>query len=254
MEKEKFKNISTKVSTFVKERIARICKKRQMNEYEMLQNMCDCIVRYMDDRHNLTPELERVMSIFEHMEGWKNAFNLADHTAEADICEAFYVLTAKGKKGYRVIHVQRPWWDGVQEWKQTENIQMIVERFLEVALPEKYKRLRQLSVEKDINSQLELLDYMIDSHIAEEVNNQYRKEFEDAARAENGKPLAYGERTRRVKHHSPDEYIEQGVIQFREEDRQLAVEEVKDSMEHDPDAERKWLEENSDYRPFGHEW
>ena len=64
MNKEKFKVIATKVSTFVKERIGRICKKRGLNEYEMLQMMCDCIVRYMDDRHNLTPEMERVMSIW----------------------------------------------------------------------------------------------------------------------------------------------------------------------------------------------
>ena len=254
MNKEKFKVIATKVSTFVKERIGRICKKRGLNEYDMLQMMCDCIVRYMDDRHNLTPEMERVMSIFEHLEGWKNAFNLADHTTESDICEAFYVMSAKGKKGFRVIHVQRPWWDGVKEWKQSENIQMMLERFFEVLVPERYKRLRMLSAEKGMESQLDLLDYLIDSQLSDEYNAQYRQEFEDAARAENGKPLVYGERTRRVKHHSPDDYIEQGVIQFGEEDRQLAAEEVKDSMENDPDAERKWLEENSDYRPFGHEW
>lgn len=254
MNKEKFKVIATKVSTFVKERIGRICKKRGLNEYDMLQMMCDCIVRYMDDRHNLTPEMERVMRIFEHLEGWKNAFNLADHTTESDICEAFYVMSAKGKKGFRVIHVQRPWWDGVKEWKQSENIQMMLERFFEVLMPERYKRLRMLSAEKGMESQLDLLDYLIDSQLSDEYNAQYRQEFEDAARAENGKPLAYGERTKRVKHHSPDDYIEQGVIQFGEEDRELAAEEVKESMEHDPDAERKWLEENSDYMPFGHEW
>ena len=40
MNKEKFKVIATKVSTFVKERIGRICKKRGLNEYDMLQMMC----------------------------------------------------------------------------------------------------------------------------------------------------------------------------------------------------------------------
>lgn len=255
MNKEKFKVIATKVSTFVKERIGRICRKRGLNEYDMLQMMCDCIVRYMDDRHNLTPEMERVMSIFEHLEGWKNAFNLADHTAESDICEAFYVMSAKGRKGYRVIHVQRPWWDGVKKWKQTENIQMMMERFFEVMMPERYKRLRILAAEKGMESQLDLLDFMIDSHLNDEVNGQYRQEFEDAARAENGKELAYGERTKRVRHQSVDMYECQTTIQFGEEDRILAEEEVKESIKHDPDAERKWLEEHSDgERPFGMEW
>ena len=255
MNKEKFKVIATKVSTFVKERIGRICKKRGLNEYDMLQMMCDCIVRYMDDRHNLTPEMERVMSIFEHLEGWKNAFNLADHTAEADICEAFYVMSAKGRKGFRVIHVQRPWWDGVKEWKQTENIQEMMERFFEVMMPERYKRLRSLAVEKGMESQLDLLDYLIDSHLDDEENGQYRREFEDAARAENGRELVYGERTKRVKHQSVDMYECQTTIQFGEEDRILADEELKESMKHDPDAERKWLEEHSDgERPFDMEW
>lgn len=201
---EKFKNISTKVSPFVKERIGRICRKKQMNEYEMLQMMCDCIVRYMDDRHNLTPELERMMSIFEHLEGWKNAFNLADHTAEPEICEAFYVLKAKGKKGFRVIHVERPWWDGMKEWKQTENIQTIFERFLNTLLPERYMKMRKLSIYLGIESRIDLLDYMLDRCIEEEVNAQYREDFEDAARADNNRPVVYGQRTRRSKHYDID--------------------------------------------------
>lgn len=256
MNKEKFKVIATKVSTFVKERIGRICKKRGLNEYEMLQMMCDCIVRYMDDRHNLTPEMERVMSIFEHMEGWTNAFNLADHTTESDICEAFYVMSAKGKKGFRVIHVQRPWWDGVKEWKQSENIQMMLERFFEVLVPERYKRLRHLTAEKGMTSQLDLLDHLIDSHLNDEVNGQYRREFEDAARAENGKELAYGERTKRVKHQSVDMY-EQSSFDFDERSIMDAEHAEEERLERERNSEeaRQWLEENSDgIRPFGMEW
>jgi len=218
MEKEKYKVIATKVSTFVKERIERICRRKQMNEYEMLQNMCDCIVRYMDDRHNLTPELERLMGIFEHLEGWRNAFNLADHTAEAEICEAFYVLKAKGKTGLRVIHVERPWFDGVEEWEQTENIQQIFERFLNILMPERYMKMRKLSIYLGIDSRIHLLDYLIDRCMEEEMNAQYRREFEDAARAENTKTLEYGKKTKSVHHHSPEEYIEQTTIMFEPDD------------------------------------
>lgn len=217
MEKEKFKNISTKVSTFVKERIAKICKRKQMNEYEMLQMMCDCIVRYMDDRHNLTPELERIISIFEHLEGWKNAFNLADHTAEPEICEAFYVLKAKGKKGFRMIHVERPWFDGVNKWKQTENIQMMLERFFNILIPEKYIKLRRLSAELAIESQLDLLDYMIETHMSDAYNQQYREQFEDAARAENNRPVEYARKTKSTKHYGIDSKGFQRKISFDDE-------------------------------------
>ena len=217
MEKEKFKNISTKVSTYVKERILRICKKKKLNEYEMLQMMCDCIVRYMDDSHNLTPELERIISIFEHLEGWQNAFNLADHTATPEICEAFYVLKAKGRKGFRMIHVERPWFDGVANWKQTENIQVMLERFFNILIPEKYMKLRRLSAEMAIDSQLDLLDYMIETHLADTYNQQYREQFEDAARAENNRPVEYGRKTKSTKHIGIDSKGFQKKISFDDE-------------------------------------
>ena len=114
--------------------------------------------------------------------------------------------------------MERPWFDGVTEWKQSENIQYILERFLEVATPEKYKKLRRLSGELAIESQLDLLDYMIEHHLRDSFNDFIRKEFEDAGRAENNKTLEYGQKTRSTHHHSVDEYIEQGVINFEKED------------------------------------
>lgn len=213
-EKEKYRNISTKVKPETKELLAKICKKRKTNEYEFLQNVCDCVVRYTSDKYNLTPELERIMGIFEHLEGWHNAFNLADHTAEADICEAFYVLKAKGKNGLRVIHVERPWWDGMKEWKQSINVQDMFERFFNVLMPDRYIKMKRLMIYLGIQSCTHLLDYMLDQCMEEEINAQYRREFEDAARAENAKTVEYGKKTKSTHHHSPDEYIEQGVINF----------------------------------------
>jgi hypothetical protein len=217
-EKEKYRNISTKVKPETKKLLAKICKKRKTNEYEFLQNVCDCVVRYTSDKYNLTPELERIMGIFEHLEGWHNAFNLADHNAEAEICEAFYVLKAKGKNGLRVIHVERPWWDGVSEWKQSVNVQDMLERFLDILMPERYLKMRKLSIALGIESRTHLLDYMIEHCTEEEANAQYRREFEDAARAENAKTIEYGQKTKSTHHHSPEEFIEQGVIMFEPED------------------------------------
>ena len=67
-----------------------------------------------------------------------------------------------------------------------------------------------------------------------------------------GKAVEYGQRTKRVKHQSPDRFIAQGVIVFGDDDRELADMEAKET---DPDAAKKWLEENTDGdRPFGMEW
>ena len=218
MKEEKYKNISTKVKPETKELLAKICKKMHTNEYEFLQNVCDCVVRYTSDKYNLTPELERIMSIFEHLEGWHNAFNLADHNAEVEICEAFYVLKAKGKNGLRIVHVERPWWDGVKEWKQNINVQQLFERFFNILMPERWMKMHKLSVYLGIESSTHTLDYMIDRCTEEELEAQYRREFEDAARAENAKTIEYGQKTKSTHHHSPEEYIEQGVIRFEPDD------------------------------------
>lgn len=232
---KKFDVIATKVSTFVKKRIGRICEKRGMHEYKMLQMMCDCIVRYMDDRHNLTAEMEQAMSVFEHMTGWRDAFNLADPTTEKEIAEAFYVLQdPEGKrKGFRMVHVKKPFM-GI--WEQTENIQVMLERALEILVPERYKRLRLLAVDMDCNSILQLVDTLIDSHTIEQLNTDIRRDFEDCNRHDYGKPVEYGQRTKRKHHKSPDMYNEQQTIHFSADD-------VPD----DPEL-------GVDYRPFDQEF
>lgn len=212
----KFRNVSTKVSTFVKIQIARLCKKKGLTEYEMLQMMCDCLVRYMDDQHNLSPELEQAMSIFEHMDGWKDAYNLADHTIDHEVQEAVYITAdAEGKKhGFRASLIQKPFM-GV--WKQTNNVVAIYERMTEVLLPDVYRKLRILAATNDCNSIVDLLHLMIDAQFIIDLDGEYRREFEDANRAENNKPYRYGERTKRKKSYNPDKQPQQ-TIKFKIED------------------------------------
>lgn len=200
---EKYEVVATKVKPEVKKQIAKICKAKRMTEYDMLQMMCDCIVRYMDDRHNLSPDLEQAMGIFEHMIGWADAYNLADPSAGMDVCQAVYVFQdPNGKKhGFRASMVDKPFFD---QWPQTDNVIKIYERMTEVLLPELYRQLRLLAVEMECNSIVELLQTMIDAQSIINLSDEFKREFEDADRAANGKPVAYGKRTRRKKHMTPD--------------------------------------------------
>lgn len=214
--KEKYRVVATKVSASVKSQIARLCRRKGLTEYEILQMMCDCLVRYMDDRHNLDPQLEQVMSIFEHMEGWKDAYNLADPTADREVCEAIYVTADREGKhhGFRAHMVRKPF---MGLWDQTDNVVTIYERMTEVLLPDIYNKLRLLSVDMNCNSIVNLLHTMIDTQTAIEMNNEYRRGFEDANRADNGKPYVYGQRTRRKKTYTPDTMPEQVSIAFTDE-------------------------------------
>ena len=190
--------MQTKVSPETFKRIKQIEEKLHMKSYGIIQMMVDCIVRYMDDRHNLTPEMEQAMSIFEHMVGWASALNLADPAVAKEIGEATYYLYDKDgkKKGVRGVHITRPYFT---EWKQDFNIQHILERNLELLIPETYNRMRRVCAQLGFDSMLEFFNFVVDHFSQEQDIAELRSIFEDAARSDNGKEVAYGQRTRKKK-------------------------------------------------------
>lgn len=223
-ENNRYVVIGTKTSRQFYVTFNEICRKKGIKPYQAMQMMVDSFVRYTDDRHNLSAEMEQLMSIFEHMEGWRDAFNLADANTERQIDEAVYFMTANGKKGTRAVMVHRPYFGN---WTETYNVQHILERMIEVLFPERYRRLRALAVDMECNSLLELLDIMIDAHTVEQVNRELRKDFEDCNRHEYGKPIEYGQRTKRKHHKGVDMYDKQVRITFTASDKEQAEHEAE---------------------------
>lgn len=198
----KFVNVGTKVTPRANEVIERLAKKFGMTKYDLLQMCCDVLVRYTSDRYNLQPELEQMMRVFEHTVGWKDAANIADPSAEWEIQEATYFMTAKGRKGVRAVHVERPF---MGQWKATENIQETFELTLNYLMPERYVRLRRLGAALHIGSMVQLIDLLVDRFNTEVLDeDEIRRTFEDCNRGQNGQPVEYGQRTRRKKTYSPD--------------------------------------------------
>ena len=234
--------IGTKTSPEFADTFRHICESKGIKPYQAIQMMVDTFVRYTDDRHNLSANMEKVMMVFEHMQGWQGAFNLADPTPDREIAEAVYLLTGRKRNGARAVMVTRP---VMGDWQETANIQSILERMIEVLCPERYRRLRALAVEMECSSILELLDVMIDAHTIEALNAQYRKDFEDNARHDYGREVEYGQRTKR-KHRKSIEDMEQTTIHFSPED-------VPDlpELRHEVGDQ---LAERMDFRPHGEDW
>lgn len=209
---ENYKVIGTKVSPEFYQKFRRICHKVGMKVYDVLQYTAETFVRYTDDRHNLSPEMERLIRIFEQPDSWRNVFNLADPTdVEKEIGEAIYFLSAKGKKGARAILVRRPF---MGQWSETVNVQFILERVIEVLLPERYRQLRAMAVELDCNSLLDLLDHLIDVNKKGSDLESIRKIFEDSQRADNTRNIDYGNRRISHKHYDIDGKGAQRIIEF----------------------------------------
>lgn len=221
-----FEPITTKVSPVTYKQLINICKKKGITIYNMLQMMCDCIVRYMTSDHNLTPQMEDAMSIFEHMEGWNNQFNLAEHDIDAEVGEAIYFIGNAKRKGMRAVHVSKPF---MGRWKQTENIQEIIERFFCLIIPERYRRLRQVATMMQCKSILQVIDHLINRYLEDADLNDIRAEFEDANRSDFGtKPT--DQRYKRKLHKDVDSPSVQGkqqTILFTDIDKQIADEEAE---------------------------
>lgn len=211
----KYVVIGTKTSPAFAETFKAICNSKGIKPYQAIQMMVDTFVRYTDDRHNLSKDMEQMMTVFEHMDGWQGAFNLADPTPDRAIDEAVYIMTGTKRRGARAIMVSRPFFG---DWKETSNIQHILERVIEVLCPERYRRLRALAIEMDCSSILELIDVMIDAHTIEALNAQYRKEFEDNARHDYGMEVEYGQRTKRKHHKGIEDMEKDTTIRFEPDD------------------------------------
>lgn len=175
--------INTKVTEWCHKRLTNICAKTGITLYNMLGMMCDTIVRYMDDKTNLSPAMERAMSIFEHMEGWKDSFNLADPGEEIEVQEAIYFIGNEQHVGERAVMVEKPFFG---QWGQTVNVQKIFESVVCKMFPERYKKLRLLANQWGCNSQLDVLDRLLDNELQGMDNAAIREEFEDCDRSDYG--------------------------------------------------------------------
>lgn len=209
--------VATKISPESAEVLNRIARSRGMEVYELLQLMCQVLIRSTSDIHNLSDEINQLLILFHSEPGWKDAFNICNPTAETEIAEEILILQQKDKKGFGAIKVTKPW---MGEWTQTENAEYIVGRVLEVCMPGVIKRIRELGASMGCKSLTQLLITLTDAKEILHLEEQDRREMEAANDyTDNGRRYAYGQRTRIHHHRTPDgEAARQQRIRFNADD------------------------------------
>ena len=216
--------IPTKLSRHAAEQLERIARRKGMSKYKLLQMVCDTLIRYCDDRYNLSEEMERAMSVFEHMVGWSDAMNLADPTLNVEIAQAVYILQdADGKnRGFRAKMVSKPFF-GI--WEETSNVHQIFERIFNICLPELYMKLFRAKIQLECNTVTEVINQLCDTEVIARMDDDYRREFE-STRTEAGHAYQYGYRTKAHGHRTPDSVAMDQRIKFQEYDRAVAEQEA----------------------------
>lgn len=181
--------VNTKVTPEAFARIKAICKKFGFSPYDLLQMLLDCMIRYMDEYHNLSEDLRRIIRMFEDMPGWKTALRLTEPMDDAEIMEAFYVLRRpKGTGAPRIVHVTRPMLDGDDlGWLVSYNIQTSLERFIEFTNGSLYRHLRTLSKELGNESLLDTIQTIVNLYKDNPNDEDMRQMFADNDWHENAK-------------------------------------------------------------------
>lgn len=212
---DKYVTLATKVSRTAADKLARIAKKKGMTIYELIQMVCDTLIRYMDDRHNLSEEMERAMSIFEHMVGWADALNLADPTVNKEVAQAVYIFQDSdgGKKGFRATMVNKPF---MGQWTEDSNVMHIFERIFNICMPDLYMKLFRARIMLECNTVAEVINMLADAEVIMHLNGELRQEFEDAARMDNGKGYGYGQKTKGLQHRTPDSVAQDQRFNFED--------------------------------------
>lgn len=248
-EKEKFVPMGTKISADMAVVWNAVCDALETDTYNLLQQFIQSTIKAASTPHEKSQEVERLLNMLDIDVGWQKALNICAPNGKLSIAQMILIVEQEDKEGFEAIMLDKPF---MGECQQTENADKIFERLVEVIFKRTYRRLRMLGAKLHVESQRALLEKMIDTETDANLSAEEWEEMHGLNDfAENNRRVEYGKRTKRVKHRTPDEFIEQGVITFAPEDTPVGVDGIPDKSE----EARKWLEENSDGdRPFGMEW
>ena len=198
---ERFEQLGTKIDPSMAEVLNACCDAMGVDVYHLLQWFAYVVVKASSDLHALDPRIQKLMTMLDRDAGWQNAFNLCNPD-RLKIAQVVLILEQDNHKGFGAVMVDKPFFN---EARQTECVDDILERVCEVTMSGIYKRLKLMGADMECNNLSDVLLTMLD---AQDILNAEERDAAEGPQmgdvAQNGKVLAYGKRTKRKKHYTPD--------------------------------------------------
>lgn len=207
---ERFEQLGTKIDPAMAEVLDACCNAMGVDVYHLLQWFAYTIVKASAPMHNLDPRIQKLMTMLDRDAGWQNAFNLCNPD-KLKVAQVVLILEQQGHKGFGAVMIDKPWMGSLM--RQTECVDDILERVCEVTMSGIYRRLRMMGADMECNNLSDILLTMLDVQDllnAEERDTNEGPQMGDIA--PNGKAVAYGKRTKRKKHFTPDNMPTQRTI------------------------------------------
>jgi hypothetical protein len=230
-EKDNYILLQTKVKKSEAEILDRIAQNRGTTIYGLLQLMCQFLIRTASGQFNLSEEINHLLTLFHLEPGWKDSFCSCDPTAEMEVAQEILILQQQGKKGFGAVMVNKPF---MGAWTQTECVDDIIERVIEVCAPGIYNRLRTMCAIREITSVLDLLVTLTDAQVLIDLDEANRREIQQANNiAPNGKAVEYGAKRRSKKHFTPDTMPKRIIFKDIDHDAPAPETEEWEGLHHD---------------------
>ena len=229
---ERFEQLGTKIDPAMAEVLNACCDAMGVDVYHLLQWFAYVVVKASSDLHALDPRIQKLMTMLDHDAGWQNAFNLCNPD-KLKVAQVVLILEQQGHKGFGAVMIDKPWMGAMM--RQTECVDDILERVCEVTMSGIYRRLRVMGADMECNNLSDILLTMLD--VQDLLNAEERDTCEGPQMGEiapNGRAVAYGKRTKRKKHFTPDTMPTQRTI-FEDFDRDQGTEKLNDweGLHHD---------------------
>ena len=221
---ERFEQLGTKIDPSMAEVLNACCDAMGVDVYHLLQWFAYTIVKASAPMHNLDPRIQKLMTMLDRDAGWQNAFNLCNPD-RLKIAQVVLILEQDNHKGFGAVMVDKPFFN---EARQTECVDDILERVCEVTMHGIYKQLRLMGAYLKCNNLSDVLLTMLDMQDfinLSDANAAEGPQMGDVA--PNGRAVAYGKRTKRKKHYTPDTMPVIGNL-FEDIDHDAPAEPLKD--------------------------
>ena len=200
------------------------CNAMGVDVYHLLQWFAYTIVKASAPMHSLDPRIQKLMTMLDRDAGWQTAFNLCNPD-RLKIAQVVLILEQENHKGFGAVMVDKPFFN---EARQTECVDDILERVCEVTMHGIYKQLRLMGADLECNNLSDVLLTMLDMQDFINLSDANAAEGPQMGDiAPNGRAVAYGKRTKRKKHYTPDTMPVTGNL-FEDIDHEAPAEPLKD--------------------------
>ena len=217
--------LSVKISPDQAVLLNAICDTLGVNTYQIFQMFFYTLMRASSPMHELSPEIQKIMTYMETDASWADAFNMANPN-DLRVARVILILEQENKKGFGAVMIDKPF---CGEARQTECVDDILECVTEATRVGIYNRLRRMGARLDCENLSDVLLTMLDAQSIILTEDENRFEMKGQAMYDQrGRKIEYGKKSKAKQHRTPDSVARDQRIIFDDIDREVADYEVKD--------------------------